>query len=306
MDYISTLTNQIAMMFLVIALGLFLKKIKFYGDDFVDSLGQLLFMVINPLTIFASFVNQYSPQKAKELFISLGLAALSASLNIIIAEILFHNKKYYMEKFATIVNNCGFFGLPIVISVFGQSAVFYAASYIAVNTIIQFTYGSYLMSGDKKTIGLKKIITNSSIVAFLAGMFFFFTRIPVPSIITTTISSLSSLMGPICALIVGSSLAGTNLKALKNDLLDILVILVRLIIVPLLTVYIFKYVDNNMFVLKFTLLINACAPSGTSTAVFARLYNRDYEKAARLVCICTLLCGLTMPFVTSIAMNVWN
>lgn len=305
MDYISTLTNQIILMFLIIALGYLLKKINFYSDAFIKDLGNLLFVVINPLTMFNAYTNEYSPSKAKEMLLSFVLVIVLYAISIILGNIFFDSKKHYIEKFGTIINNPGFFGLPIIIAVFGQEAVFYAAASIAGNTIVQWTYGSYLMSQDKKTMSFKAIYTNTSIIALVLGLIFFFLRIPVPQIVGSTINSLSSMMGPICALIIGSNLVGTNLKKLKDDALDILVCLLRLVVIPLCAVLLFKFVDDKYFMLKFTLLIGICTPCGSSTAVFANMYNKDYEKAARLVCLCTLLTGITMPLITSLALKIW-
>ena len=305
MDYISTLSNQIILMFIIIVLGYILKKIEFYSDTFVKDLGNLLFVVINPLTIFNAFVNQYSISKAKEMLIGFSLVILIYIVSIVFANILFHNPKYYIEKFGSIVNNPGFFGLPIIIAVFGQEAVFYAAASITINTIVQWTYGAYIMSGDKKAMSIKTIITNTSIIAFVLGLIFFFARIRVPQIVCNTISSLSNMMGPICSLIVGSNLVGVNLKKLKENIVEIVVCLLRLIIVPLCAVFILKFISNDYFMLKFTLLIALSTPCGSSTAVFANMYNKDYEKAAMLVCLCTLLCGITMPLITSLAIKIW-
>lgn len=304
MNYISTLTNQIIQMFIVIAIGLILKRIKFYSDEFIKDLGNLLFNVINPLTIFNSFVNQYSSERVKELILSFCLVTIAYAVCFVLINIIF-KKENGIEKFGCIIGNPGFFGLPIVISVFDQSAVFYAVATITINSILQWTYGAYLMTRDKKEVSLKKIITNTSVISFVLGLLFFFARIPFPSIFSSTINALSSMMGPICALIVGSNLAGTDLKKLKDDLLGIVTILLRLIVVPLLFVFLLKFVDEKYFVLKFTLLITMCTPSGSSTTVFARMFNQDYEKAARLVCVCTLLCGITMPLITSLAIKLW-
>ena len=305
MDYSNALNSQLILMFLIIVLGLILKKVNFYTDQFIKELGNFLFVVINPLTIVNSLAIGFSTNKAKELGISFALAFASYMLSVLFGELVFHKEKYGIEKFGVVINNCGFFGLPIVISLFGTSAIFYAVSYIAINTISQWTYGAYVMSRDKNTISLKTIITNTSVIATIIGFIMFFANIKMPAFASNTISSLTAMMGPICSLIIGANLAGTSFKDIMNDLMNLLVITIRLLIVPLLTVYVFKCINNEFFALKFTLLIMASAPTGTSTSIFARMYDKDFEKAARLVCACTLLCMLSMPFVTNIAMKIW-
>lgn len=305
MSYSSILINQIILMFIIIAIGLCLKVKKFYSDEFISTLGRLLLLVINPLAIFNSFVNQYTPKKAMELLIGFGLAFVCYLISIIFSEIFFHNKKYYLEKFCIVTTNCAFFGLPIVMALFGNEAVFYGAPFIVFNNIYQWTYGVYIMTNDKKQMSFKKIITNPNILAFILGVIFFFLRIPVIKVVCDTFTVLGNMMGPICSLIIGSTLASTNLADLKKDLSIIGVTIIRLIIVPLCVLFIFKYVDNKYETIKYVLLIMSSTPSGTSSTVIADMYHKDTAKAARIVCFTTLLCSISIPLIVSLADKIW-
>ena len=305
MNYSSILVHQIILMFIIIILGLFLKLKKFYNDEFISVLGRLLLFVINPLTIFNSFINEYSSKKAKELLIGFGLAFVCYLVSIIFSELFFRNKKYYLEKFCIVTTNCAFFGLPIVMALFGQEAVFYGAPFIVMNNIYQWTYGSYVMSGDKKNMSFKKVITNPNIIAFILGVIFFFLKIPVFNVVSDTFTALGNMMGPICSLIIGSTLASTNFKDLKNDISIIGVAIVRLMLVPLCVLYIFKFIDNKYEVIKYVLLIMSATPSGTSSTVIAGMYKRDTVKAARIVCFTTVLCAITIPLIVNFADKIW-
>ena len=305
MSYSSILIHQIVLMFIIIAIGLLLKIKKFYNDEFIRVLGRLLLLVINPLTIFNSFVNQYTKEKAKELLIGFCLAFICYAISILFSELFFHNKKYYLEKFCIVTTNCAFFGLPIVMALFGQDAVFYGAPFIVFNNIYQWTYGAYIMSDDIKEMSIKKILTNPNIVAFIVGVIFFFLRIPVPSVICDTCSSMANTMGPICSIIIGSTLASTNFNDIKKDLSLIGVAFVRLIIVPLCVLFIFKYIDNKYEVMKYVLLIMSATPSGTSSTIIAGMYFKDTVKAARIVCFTTIFCAITIPLIVNLADKIW-
>lgn len=305
MDYSSILVQQIILMFIIIIIGLLLKLKNFYDDKFVSTLGRLLLLVINPLAIFNSFVNQYSDSKAKELLIGFGLAFICYLLSIVFSEIFFHSNKYYLEKFCIITTNCAFFGLPIVMALFGEEAVFYGAPFIVFNNIYQWTYGVYTMTQDKSDMSFKKVITNPNIIAFIVGVIFFFLKIPVAKVICNTCTTMSNMMGPLCSLIIGSTLASTNLKDLKNDASIIGVTIIRLLVVPLCVLFIFKYINNKYEVMKYVLLIMSATPSGTSSTVIANMFHKDTVKAARIVCFTTLICAFTIPLIVSLGQIVW-
>lgn len=306
MDYTSTLINQIILMFIIIGIGFYLMKTKFYNENFVSTLGNLLVFVINPLTIFNSFVNDYSNEKVNQLLISFLLAIIAMVITVVISYIAFHDKKYYVEQYCTMIANCGFFGLPIIIAIFGQKAVFFGSSVIALNNIAQWAYGPYIMTRDIKTINFKKIITNPNIIAFLLGLVFFFIRIPVPIVLTNTFKSMGDMMGPISSLIIGSSLANTNIGELKNDVKTLIPLsILRLAIIPLCIVFAFKFVDNSYSIIKYTILIMCSTPSGTTGAVLTRIFNRDYEKASRIICFTTILSAISLPLITELATKIW-
>ena len=58
-------------------------------------------------------------------------------------------------------------------------------------------------------------------------------------------------------------------------------------------------------VFRCALLIAAACPVGTNVAVSAQLYGGDYTYAVRIVVMSTLLCVLTVPFLTYFASLVW-
>ena len=304
MNYSQILLHQILIMFMVIALGLVCRKANIYQETFVKELGNVLFVVVNPINIFKSFIGQYSPVKAKELWITFALSLLMFVVTIFITRIFFKDDKYCIEHFGTVICNCGFFGVPVIGAVLGSEAIFYMIPYIVINTIAQFTYGTYVFLKDKKQMTFKKIIMNTSVIAFILGVIFFYAQIQLPTVVMDCFNGLCDMMGPMCALIIGSNLAMTNLKALKEDLSTILVCFIRLIVIPVVAMFVFKFVPCSE-VIKYTLVITLATPSGSSTTVFARNCNKDSYKAARIVSICTLLTIITMPMMVKLIEIIW-
>ena len=304
MNYTSVLVNRIMIMFIIIFLGLICRKARLYDENFVKDLGNFLFYIVSPISIFQSFVIPYSSEKAVALLTSFALSVLMFIITIGFALIFFRKEKYCIENFGTVVCNCGFFGIPVVRAVLGSEAVFYMTPYIVINVIGQWTYGTYIMCRDKNEISIKKIMTNTVVIATILGLIFFFCRIPLPSLLIDSFNDVTGMMGPLCAVIIGSNLAMTSFSDLKKDVMTPLVCFLRLVVIPLTAILIFRNIPCS-YDLKYTLIITLCTPCGASTTVFSRNFKKDSYKAARLVSVCTLLTAVSIPTMIKVLELIW-
>lgn len=305
MSYVSTLIDKIIMMFLMIALGVFLEKRKYFSNQFIKELGDFLFNILAPFNVVSSFMIGYTPERGKQFIIAFIISALIYIVSIVVSTFVFKKKKYPVEHYATIISNCGFLGLPIVRQVCGEEAGIYAVAFIVFNICLQMTYGKYVMTLDKNDISIKSIFTSTSVLASIFGILYFFLRIPVIPPVQSCLSSLSSTVAPISCILIGVNLANTDFKSFIKDKESFLSIAIRQLVVPLVTVILLKFVSNDMYTMKLAIAIIAASPAASGTSVFARIYNKDYEMASRLVCVGTLLLIITMPLVTSIATLIW-
>lgn len=305
MSYVSTLIEKIIMMFLLIALGVFLEKRKYFSNQFIKELGSFLFDILAPFNVVSSFMIGYTPERGKQFIYAFVISAIIYVISIIISNILFKKEKFPVEHYATVISNCGFLGLPIVRQVCGEEAGIYAVAFIVFNICVQMTYGKYVMSLDKNDISIKSIATATSVIASVFGILYFFLRIPVIAPVQSCLSALSSTVAPISCILIGVNLANTDLKSFIKDKESFLSIAIRQLVVPLITVVLLKFISNDMYIMKLTIAIVAASPAASGTSVFARTYNKDYEMASRLVCVGTILLIITMPLVTSIATLIW-
>ncbi|MDY4641949.1 MAG: hypothetical protein SO412_09300, partial [Erysipelotrichaceae bacterium] len=84
-----------------------------------------------------------------------------------------------------------------------------------------------------------------------------------------------------------------------------LVSLIRLIIVPLICLFILKFVYVPFEQIKMVLLICACSPCAATLAMFSQMCGKDYSYGARMVSLSTLFSPLTMVFILSLATLIW-
>lgn len=290
----SVLLNQIIVMFLLMGLGIFLYRKKILSEQGAKDLGAILIRIIIPCVIIKSYFIKFSQEKLIELAISGGLALLSLLLGMIISYIIYGKKKK-IENFAAAFSNAGFIGIPLVQGAFGDSAVFYIASYIALLNLFQWTYGVFIITEDKETIKLKKIINNPVFIGLAIGISIFLLNIPIPEIIKRTIGFIAGMNSPIAMIVLGVYLSKIEIKSIFTDLNLYLCVLLRLVILPLLTLILFYILPIENLLIIMIILIATCTPVGANIVIFAQQYDKDYLLSLKTVCLSTIVSIITIP-----------
>ena len=140
------LLKQICIMFLLIAVGIYLVKKGFLSEQGGKDLGAILLKVVIPCVVVKSYIVEFTPERAADLAISAALALLALVIAMVISWLVFGTRGR-IENFGASFCNVGFIGIPLVQAALGESAVFYLASFIALLNILQWTYGVLIMTG---------------------------------------------------------------------------------------------------------------------------------------------------------------
>lgn len=303
MEFIGILTNQIMIMFILIFAGAILFRCGKLTAAGSKDLGNVLLYFIIPCVIINSFMTDFTWEKLTGLGISFLLAFLALLLSLVVSALVF--KKHPIENFSATFSNAGFMGIPIIQATLGDDAVFYAAAFVALLNLFQWTYGVYVITGDRSLISLKKIATNPIVISLLIGLALFFLPIEIPSIVESAVSMVSSANSPVAMLMIGTYLAQIPLKDMFTDKIVWLCSIVRLVLVPVLTMLLLWFVPEQYATIQLVVMIEAVAPVGANVAIAAQLYNRDYTQAVKDVCLSTILSLISMPAMIALAQFIW-
>lgn len=294
MQLASILLNQIIVMFLLMFVGVFLFRSGKITQTGSKELGTILLYVVIPVVIIKSFCKEPTTEMIQGLGISFLLSLLSLLLAILVSYILY-GKRHPLDNFAASFSNAGFIGIPLVQAAIGSEAVFYIASYIALLNMLQWTYGLCIMTGKTDAINLQRIAKNPIVIAVGIGLCMFFFHIPVPTIGASIMTTIGNLNTPIAMLVSGVYLAQVNFLELFKDWRLLSSSLVRLVLIPLITMAIFLLFPSIDETIRLAVLIAACAPVGSNIAIFAALYNADDVYSVKTVCLSTILSIVTLP-----------
>ncbi len=299
---VGILIQQILVMVCMMAIGVALSKTKMLDENGVAQLSNVALYVATPAVVIASLAIEFdSHQLATGGIVILFYLALLA-IAIIIGRIGC-GKSDRVGQFAVAFSNSGFVGIPLIQGILGEEYTFFVTMTMVAATILFWTYGVYLMSGDKKEMSAKKILTNPNVIAIAIGLVLFFSPIKLPYIINETLEGMKNLNTGLGMIILGAYLGQSNIMLMVTDTRLYKACLLRLVVAPLVTIVPLLFMPAP-FEVRMVLMVIAAAPAASATSMLAQKYGADYQYGTGLAIGTTVLSMITMPAVLAISMLV--
>lgn len=303
LDNFLTVGTQVLVLFLLIGVGVICTKAKLLTDTAVRCMANVVLYFATPCVIIRSFQRPLSADLLK----NLGIAALAAIgvhlLGIALAHLLCRDKdesRRAILRFGVVFSNAGYMAIPLQQAILGDEGVFFGAVFVAVFNIVLWSYGVCIMSGGVKALSLRKIVITPGLIGVALGLIFLLCGITLPTVIASPIDHLANLNTPVPMLIIGFYLAGANIKEALRDRSAYLTIVLRLAVIPLITLGVLWLCGVRGTVL-ISAVIGASAPVATATTMFAAKFDRSPTLSVNLVVLSTLLSAVTMPLIVGLA-----
>ena len=309
----SIVAIKILQMFIILLAGVIAYKTGLINKTSTAHLSNLLLMMVSPLLSFLSYQLDFTPALLNGLLLALFASVLTYMISIGLSELLFRPEKsllsktetrtenYGVEKLALVYSNCGFFGIPLVSSIFGTEGVFYLTAYLTAFNVLLWTHGLLAMGErfDLKTLW-KKLMT-PAILAVVTGVICFLLRIHLPEILTYPLGLIANMNTPLAMIVAGANLAQADLlKCLKKPRVY-LVSFLRLLALPalsLLLLWVLHITISLDFTIAFTVFIASSCPVGAVSIMFAERFGKDSSYATELFVVTTVLSLLTIPLIS--------
>ena len=192
------------------------------------------------------------------------------------------------------VGNSMFIALPIAGALYGAYAVFIVSLSCIPFNVFLYSYGVWRIRGTESGKLRVKDMFSIPLIATLLGLLILLLDLSVPKVIVDIFSSLSGATMPMSMMVIGASLGSVSLlDAFRNPKLAILSA-VRLILIPILTWVICRFLTDDP-VLLMTCMIIAASPSAVIVSVIAIQYGRDGVFASEAVQHSTICSIVTIP-----------
>lgn len=298
-DVLSTIITILIMIFL----GYFLKRIDLLNTKDIDVLNKLVINVAMPCLIFSSlYLSDLSNITNLVVMpaISITVGAISGLIVFLILTFRGYSKKQKWGAIVPVVlGNTAFLGFPMVLGIFGQTALIRAIFY-DMGTLIMFLSLSIILminfGGTIKEV-IKRILGFPVLWAFILGLTFNLLSIPIGQIATNVIGYLAAAAIPVIMISLGVSLQFKGL--LRNLKVAGLDTIVKLLIAPLIALTIVNFLGLSG--LENTIaIVQAAMPSGMLTLVLAVSYKLDFNLAADCAITTTIFSLITLPIIIGI------
>lgn len=284
-------------MFIMMAVGLLLKKIGIIGKEGEKNITDLVIYLILPCNILKSFLVDFS---YKIIYTFAGVLAISILIQffcILLGNILYNKAELPKKKclqYATICSNAGFLGNPVAEGVFGTMGLTLASIYLIPQRIVMWSAGIsvFTQSPNKKTL-VKKVITHPCIIACNIGLILMFTQVTLPDFLNSSLLSLSNCNTALSMMVIGMILADIDIKNMVEGKV-IYFTVIRLVIIPLLVYIPCRLLQLDSLITGVCVLL-AAMPAGATTSILASKYNGDAAFATKCVVFSTLISIITTP-----------
>lgn len=297
--------EKMALLVIMLALGYMCVKLKLVGPEFNKGLNKLVINILLVGLILGSVINKDLGMSRSDMLFCLGMMTIMQVLCLVIGVLArrlpgLKNGDGGVYALLIAFSNLGFIGVPVIASVYGDSAVFLVSLGNIPFNILLYTVGILLLQddGSRQKIDIKRMI-NVPIIATLAATVIFLFNIPMPTLIEDAANMLSDACVPLSMMCVGLSLGNVSLKKTIMNPRIYIVNFLRLIVCPLLVWLIMRVFVSDPVMLGSIVIVAACPPAVVCTIV-AMENGRDGVESSELICLGTLLSMVTIPLLISV------
>lgn len=294
------LMEQIIQLFLMIFMGFLIVKAKLLNSEDSKILSIIVLYLIIPCVIINAFQVDYTPQTVKGLLIALAGSVMTQVILLIVVSILgrvFHLNE--VEVASIYYSNSGNLIVPIVMFILGKEWVLYGCVFMSVQLVFIWTHCKKIISRES-VYDWRKIVLNINMISIAIGIVLFLTRIHLPAIINNTLSAVGSMIGPASMIVTGMLFAGMDFKQIFANKRVYFVSFFRLIIVPVIALFLIKCSQlstfssngNKLMMIVFLAIIT---PSASTVTQMCQFYGNDSQYASAINVVTTLLAIVTMP-----------
>lgn len=295
------LIKQILVMLAMMSVGVVLYKIGQIDEKGVAQLSNLALYVATPCVVVQALAIEFDAERLLTGGWVMLFFLVIFAVSVVIARVLC-GKADRVGQFAVVFSNSGFVGIPLIQGILGDEYVFYVTMTMVASTITFWTYGVYLMSGDKNEVSIKKMLTNPNLIAVVVGMALFFAPIEMPYVLQRTVAGMANMNTGLGMVILGATLGASNIGLMVTDTRLYKAIALRLVAVPLVCIPILMLMPVP-FEVRMVMMIIAAAPAASATSMLALKYGADYSYGTGLAIGTTIVSMLTMPLVLALAMQ---
>lgn len=301
MSFFDTFCEMLVILF-AIAMGYLANRLKIMGGEMDQKVSKLLLYITVPVMSLGSVTARKTLPEIREI-----LSVLCVSAVFYGVEVLFSltvprllggtPEQKGVWRYGMMFPNVGFIGYPVVVTLFGQDALFYAVVLALPFNMLSYSLGPLMLTGAKRFDW--KQLCSPCVVSSLVALILALVRVQMPPIVGETLNFVGDMTVPLSLILVGSLLAGLPVKQVFSSFRLWILSALRLFAVPALLALVLRGMDVSPLV-KGVAIVQAAMPMAVNGSMLCLEYGGDTECMAQATFITTLASILSIPVVASI------
>lgn len=293
--------NAIAPIFLIVFLGIILKRLDIIDDRFIDVSSRLVFSFTLPTMIFLKVSETplndvIDPEAVIYIYASFGVIFLILQFTASRLVELDNDKGVFVQ--GSFRGNFAILGLAIIAELFGDAGLARAAILmvfiVPLNNILSVITLSIPLQ-EKRGLDLLRvtgsILKNPLVLAIFAGIPFAYFQWHIPIVLQKAGGQLAAISLPLALIGIGGALRFDRLR--ENPQLAFWATIIKLLIIPVLLTggAVFLELDREIIGILFVLF---ASPTAVVSFIMANAMGRNERLAANIVLLTTILSAITL------------
>lgn len=296
-------------LFLVVIVGYGWGKTFRNTHETAKGLSDMIVNITSPALVIASTMGDTMPDRRLILPLLI-IGFVTYALLLLLARVLpkllgLSGPNEGLFSFMMAFGNVGFIGYPVVASIFGPEAVFYASVLNVANTVTVFVWGAQFIAGKEAGGSILKRLYSPGLIGTYVSILIVAVQWHAPAIISQACTLVGNITVPGSLLIIGHSMAHIPLKHMAGDVKVFTMAPFRLIVLPLFVWCVFQalnmlpfiHIDETVLAINTILIAMPVATFGT---IFCLKYGRDDTLMAQGTFLTTILAMLSIPLVAGV------
>ena len=297
---ISAIITQMAVLFIVMAVGYAANKFRVLNNESDKLLSRLVIYIAMPCTILHSVLSGEATASGRDAAVFMLMAAVSFAVFFLLSAPLplvtrARKNERGILRFMVVFGNVGFMGFPVIQAIFGTRALLYVTIFNVVFSVLCFSVGILMVSGKDGKLS-PKLFLSPTMIASILTVILFYLKPPVPAVLSSAVELVGRLTTPSAMLVLGSTLATIPLKEVFGELRIYPLAVVKLLIVPTATWLILRlFISDPLMIGVLTVL--SAMPVATTATMLSMEYGGNEQLASKGIFLTTLLSVATIPLI---------
>ncbi|MBR3736044.1 MAG: AEC family transporter [Lachnospiraceae bacterium] len=303
---LSVLLQQMGVILILVSIGIMLYKKKIIDDTNSKKLSAIVVDVCNPALIMASILSGGLTATHEDLKTAIVLGAAFYTLLVILGFVLPRilrakpeHRRFY--NLMTVYTNCGFLGLPVAKAILPPNAILYVIVINVFYSLLFYTHGLTILGRGKqehKTNPIKSILNPGTIMAVLSLVVFWY-GITLPPLLKNTIEYVGNATIFLSMALLGVNIARSRLAESVKDLRIWAYILLRMILLPVIIVYVMRALSFDP-IATLAMCLMAAVPVGNLPMIQAEKIGEDTRILSSAIAVTTAISLFSITILMSV------